>query len=76
MKHCVASYIRRVAKGSTKILFIRTTDNERVATMEVNRGRIVQVRGKRNEEPGNDVMDFVKEWSLEKGIIFRGVNQD
>lgn len=52
--NCVGTYMQRVAKGDTNVMFIRevlpdgTTSEKSYITMEVCRGRIVQARTKNN----------------------------
>lgn len=64
MNHCVGSYVDRVARGDTVILFIRHSDNptEAFYTMEFKDGKIIQVRGKHNANPSKEVTEFTQEW--------------
>lgn len=52
MHHCVGSYTGRVATGETTILFIRrTTEPDKpFYTMEIKGGRVIQNRGKYNQD--------------------------
>lgn len=51
LKHCVGGYADRHMNGATTILFLRRRDKPGVplATIEMNRNRIIQVHGYRNE---------------------------
>jgi hypothetical protein len=64
MNHCVGSYVDRVARGDTVILFIRHSDNptEAFYTMEFKDGKIIQERGKHNANPSKEVTEFTQEW--------------
>lgn len=63
--HCVRSYDTDVSDGKTEIMFIRKTNsqNKPFFTLELKRKRIIQVRGKKNKEPNNQVKAFVEEWA-------------
>ena len=64
LHHCVATYIDKVCKGKTSILFIREKANPDIPyyTMELSsEGKIVQVRGYRNKDMTEDVRVFVEE---------------
>lgn len=62
LHHCVGGYANRYAKGETNILFIRYKDNpdKPYYTMEVKKGKVVQVRGKNNKNPTEEVEEFVE----------------
>lgn len=61
LHHCVATYVDKVAKGETIILFVRKKEEPDVPfyTMEWKEGRIKQCRGSRNAGMTNDVKQFV-----------------
>ena len=62
LNHCVGSYIDRVARGETDILFIRPTKDlaSHLATMEVKDGSILQARIESNGKLPEDVAAFVE----------------
>jgi len=62
MHHCVATYIDRVAKGETTILFLRKKQNPETPfyTMEVNNGAMIQCRAKYNGPMTEEVKEFVE----------------
>lgn len=65
LNHCVASYIDRVINGSSKIFFVRKNDELELpfVTCELNReNRMIQIRGKNNSDPSEEVMDFANKW--------------
>lgn len=64
LSHCVRSYAERVARGETVILFVRKVEEPEKPyfTMEVSNGQIIQLRGKNNCAPKEDVRKFEKEF--------------
>lgn len=60
--HCVATYIDRMVSGETCILFIRKKNapEESYYTVEVREQEVIQVRGKYNKNPGEDVAKFME----------------
>lgn len=60
--HCVATYIDRMVSGETCILFVRKKKEpeESYYTVEVREGKVIQVRGKYNADPKEDVENFIK----------------
>ena len=71
LHHCVGTYIDKVVKGETNILFVRKLDAPSVPyyTMEVGKsGRIVQCRGQNNCGMTEEVKEFVKEFCKAKNI--------
>lgn len=68
--HCVATYAKRVAVGSTIILFIRKTSekDKPYFTLELNPTtyEIEQCRGLRNCAYPKEVKDFMDKWYKEK----------
>ena len=62
MSHCVWSYRRRAADGSCSIWSIREHGARRL-TVEMQRGRIVQVRGPRNRAADADEARVVQAWA-------------
>lgn len=69
LNHCVRTYIDRVARGQTSILFIRKVKepDKPYFTMEINaKGDMVQCRGKNNcgypAEVGEFISEFMKEY--------------
>ena len=65
LNHCVRTYIDRVARGSTSILFIRKTEEPEKPyfTLELNTsGNVVQCRGDHNCGYPKEVGTFIDEW--------------
>lgn len=60
--HCVATYIDRMVQGETCILFIRKKANpdKSYYTVEVKDDVVIQVRGKYNMSPSEDVEEFME----------------
>jgi hypoxanthine-guanine phosphoribosyltransferase len=71
LSHCVASYVKDIAKGLCKIVFLRKTKHleESCVTIEVRGNSIRQVRGSNNRVPTKDEKDFVLQWAEEKKLI-------
>lgn len=68
MHHCVATYIDRVAKGETTILFLRKKQDPETPfyTMEVNNGVMIQCRAKYNGDMTEEVKEFVELFKRKK----------
>lgn len=64
LHHCVGSYVDKVAKGQTTILFVRKANapDKPYFTMEYRDNKVVQLRGNRNQEAPEDVKQFVEYW--------------
>lgn len=62
LHHCVGTYVERVAKGETMILFIRQEEkpDEPYFTLEYRGGKVIQCRGKNNCNMNTNVNAFVK----------------
>lgn len=64
LNHCVRNYSERMANRKTAIFFIRNKSNptDPFYTLELNQGKVIQVRGKKNCQPTDNVNAFVKGW--------------
>lgn len=64
LKHCVATYISRIANRETSILFVREKDapDEPFYTMEIKKKEVVQIRGQGNCSMTPDVNKFIEDW--------------
>lgn len=62
LHHCVGTYVDKVARGETMILFVRRKEKpeEPYYTLEYQAGRVVQCRGKNNRSASQEVDAFVK----------------
>lgn len=71
--HCVRTYDENVAAGTTEIMFIRKKNNETKPfyTLELKKKKVIQVRGKYNEDPTKSVIKFVEEWSKKFKIRYK-----
>ena len=70
LNHCVASYIKRVLDGETKIFFMRKEPLESLITLEVKDGKICQARGMHNRRPTEEENAAIKEFAKKKELIF------
>lgn len=63
-QNCVAGYAARMARQETVVLFIRRADrpDDPSVTVEVRNGHVQQVRAYNNQDPEQDVLDFVEVW--------------
>lgn len=65
LSHCVRTYIAKVARGETSILFVREVDRPDIPffTLELSpMGTIVQCRGDHNKPYPEEVKTFLAEW--------------
>lgn len=70
MHHCVGMYADKVAQGNTAIYSIRKTEepDNPVATLELQKKKVIQVRASHNSEPSNDIINFVRKWEKQYGL--------
>ena len=73
MRHCVGSYVERVANGKCVILFVRKSNdiNKPFVTMEyaVRDNSIIQIKAFANGKADKEVLDFIKKWAQNNNII-------
>ena len=65
LHHCVRTYDKNVAAGTTEIMFIRTKKQEDVPyyTLELKNKKVIQVRGDHNANPSEEIQRFVTNWA-------------
>ena len=70
LRHCVASYAKRISEGETTVLFIRrrSSPQQPFATMEIRDNRITQVRGSCNKDLTKTLSKFLKEFKKQKEV--------
>ena len=72
MRHCVGSYVERVANGKCVILFVRKSNdiNKPFVTMEyaVRDNSIIQIKAFANGKADKEVLDFIKKWAQNNNI--------
>lgn len=70
LHHCVGTYIPKVAKGTSIILFVRkiSKEDESYYTMEINGDAMTQCRGFGNKSCNNEVKKFIKDFAKDKGL--------
>ena len=68
LTHCVGGYADRYAKGETNIFFIRKVSelDKSYYTIEVQKDKIIQVHGKNNRSPSEDVKQFINIFKRKK----------
>ena len=69
-KHCVASYVDKIVRGETNIVFIREKSDLETSllTVEICENKICQVRGFQNRYYNKVEYDFMKEWAEKTGL--------
>lgn len=74
LHHCVGSYVDRVARKETKILFVRKKDKlkESYMTLEVRGHKLIQAKKLNNAYPVGEDEKFLKVWAEEKKIAVGG----
>lgn len=70
LHHCVGTYVERVAKGETMILFVRKEAEPSVPyfTLEYRDGKVIQCRGKNNCSMTKDVQAFERKMQPEDEV--------
>lgn len=79
LRHCVKTYVDRVAMGKTNIVFIRKKDekDKPFFTVEVTNDRVIsQVHGlcNRNADTEPDMVEFVSRWARNKRLKVGNIN--
>lgn len=71
LHHCVSSYTNKHFKGNTLIVFVRLSNQPKkpLYTLEVKQGRIVQLRGKYNQDVPDEVWGIAKEWMKQTKLV-------
>lgn len=70
MSNCVGTYVKRIAEGDTFVCFMRKNEDldHSYVTIEVNNGKVCQVKGFANRVTTKEEDDFVKKWAKEKDL--------
>lgn len=72
MKHCVASYVSKVAREDCVILFLRPSAAIKTSyvTIEYNicSNSVVQIKGAHNTRVDQEVLEYIKVWAKERNI--------
>lgn len=68
LHHCVGTYVERVAKGKTIVLFLRKKEkpSEPYYTIEIQNGEVRQCRGKYNDSMTKDIKKVINKFSTDK----------
>lgn len=77
LSHCVGSYALRAARGETVILFMRKKEDaeKRLYTMEYNHGRLIQIRGYKNQDPEKRARELAEKFTKEFAIAEKKYNE-
>lgn len=75
LHHCVGTYIDKVAKGKSIILFVRKNDNldKSYYTMEIVDDRVVQCRGYKNDSCTEEVKKFLRAFARKQHVAYGNV---
>jgi hypothetical protein len=75
LHHCVGTYIDRVCRGTSIILFVRdVTDlTKSFYTMELQGNKMIQCRGFANKEVTDEVRTFITDFAKQKKIVMQHI---
>ena len=75
LHHCVGTYVARVSRGDSIILFVRKTKaiDKSYYTMEIIGDEMTQCRGFGNKHCTVEVKKFIKDFAKKKGIMMRSI---
>ena len=64
LNHCVGTYVDKVAKGKTFIVFLRRIMNptEPYVTVEIKNNTLITAYAKENTKPDDDALDFLRKY--------------
>lgn len=65
---CVGTYVRAVAKKTSKVLWLCNKEDTPIAALEVKNNRLIQAKTERNHYPEYELEDFIKLWCREKDL--------
>lgn len=70
LSHCVASYVKDIANGLCKILFLRNKNDEDkpYMTIEVRADKVVQFKGISNSRASADDLEVLEKWAEKKSL--------
>lgn len=70
LHHCVRMYVSWVIDGDTRILFLRkkSKPDEPFATIEVKRGKVIQLKAAFNQKAPAKAQRFVQRWATVKKL--------
>lgn len=73
LNHCVASYIKDVLDGKTRIYFLRLKKkcSESLVTVEVKNGAIVQARGMHNRDLTSKEEKVLKAFGADRNLMYK-----
>ena len=69
--HCVGSYIDRVMRQETKILFLRKNKGQPLVTLEVRGKVLIQAKRESNQEPTKEEKIFINTYAKNKKLLVR-----
>lgn len=74
LQHCVGGYVSSVIDGTSKILFVRKTNDLETPymTLEVRSNKLMQAKKLRNSYPSSTEKQFLVEWCEARNLIMGG----
>ena len=71
-QNCLASYVSRVSDGTSRIYFLRSSNenlkDKSVVTIETNGTKIVQIKARNNRAADKEHLDFIEMWAKNKKL--------
>lgn len=71
-QNCLASYVSRVSDGTSRIYFLRSSNenlkDKSVVTIETNGTKVVQIKARNNREANKEHLDFIEMWARNKKL--------
>ena len=71
-QNCLASYVSRVSDGTSRIYFLRSSNenlkDKSVVTIETKGTKIVQIKARNNREANKEHLDFIEMWARNKNL--------
>lgn len=76
LSHCVASYVKDIANGLCKILFLRFTNapEQSYMTIEVRGNEIKQFKGISNRRATQMDLEFLTNWAKKRNLVISNAN--
>lgn len=76
LSHCVASYVKDIANGLCKILFLRFTNapEQSYMTIEVRGNEVKQFKGISNRRATQMDLEFLENWAKKRNLVIRNVS--
>ena len=71
-QNCLASYVSKVAEGTSRIYFLRSSNDgmkdKSIVTIETVDDRVVQVKARNNRDASPEHIEFINRWAKNKNL--------